>query len=404
MLACAFMPAEAGIRGEVVEAPPDWRLDLAGIDEGVDVVVWGRPPESSGPLASSARRAALREMALHRLGRRLPARLRVRAVHRLQPRGLELDRLRGGVRTALRGGALVELRSERAGARVLDAVAGAAGAAVPERRVHAGSGGALLVPGRLADGSEVVLRIARADSPGDPAALADTLERLARAAVPLAPRLRARGRTAGASWLAEEALAGRRPSRLDASLARQVADLCAAFPRDDGPPTAIATDLSTVSAALPDRAAAIADLAAAVSDRARTLPSVLRHGDLWAGNLLVDRAGRLCGVVDWDAADPAAAPGADLLQLVATEFRRRTHRALGPAFLARPWRLPEYEDATARYWPAIGVRPDDDLLGVVGIAWWAAEVRGTLTRLPHRAADERWTETNVDLVLADLVT
>jgi aminoglycoside phosphotransferase (APT) family kinase protein len=186
-------------------------------------------------------------------------------------------------------------------------------------------------------------------------------------------------------------------------LARQVADLCAAFPRDDRPPTAVATDLSAVSAALPDRATAIADLARAVSDPVQTLPSVLRHGDLWAGNLLVDRAGRLCGLVDWDAADPAAAPGADLLQLVATEFRRRTHRALGPAFLARPWRLPEFEDATVRYWPAIGVRPDDDLLRVVGIAWWAAEVRGTLTRLPHRAADERWTETNVDLVLADLV-
>lgn len=403
LLAYAFLPADAERRGVAVEAPADWRLDLAQVDDDVDVVVWGRPPEPSGPLVPAARRAARREVALRTLGRRLPARLRVVAVHRLPPRGLGLDRLRSGVRTALRAGALVELGSERSGARVLDAVAGAAGMVVPGSRLHAGSGGALLVQGLLPDGSRVVLRLARLGSPGDPAPIADTLEHLAEERVPLAPRLHARGRTAGASWLVERALPGRRPSLVSASLAREVADLCASFPRGDGPPAAVADDLAVVSAALPDRAAPIAELARTVSDPLRALPSVLRHGDLWAGNVLVDRAGRLSGLVDWDAAHPAAAPGADLLQLVATEARRRTHRALGPAFLARPWLLPEYGEASARYWPALGARPDDDLLGVVGVAWWAAEVRGTLTRLPHRAGDEGWIETNVDRVLAGLV-
>ena len=402
LFAYAFMPVEPGRHGVVVEAPPDWRFDLSDVQPGADVVVWGRPPEGSAPVAAAARRAALREVALRSMSRRLPARLRLIAVHRLPPRRLGLERLRGGVRRALRGGVLVELGSAHSGARVLDAVAEAAGVRLSGRHFHAGAGGALLLQGHLPEGSGVVLRIARAGSAGDPATLADTLQRLARERVPLAPRLCARGQTAGASWLAEGALPGRRPPRATAALTRQVADLCVSFPYSDRPPTATADDLSAIAAALPERAGAITTLASALADPLQTLPSVLRHGDLWAGNLLVDRTGQLSGLIDWDAAHPAAVPGADLLQLVATEFRRRTHRALGPAVLARPWRLAEYGDTTARYWPAMGIRPDDDVLGVVGLAWWATEVHGTLARLPHRAADERWVETNVDRVLTGL--
>jgi len=145
----------------------------------------------------------------------------------------------------------------------------------------------------------------------------------------------------------------------------------------------------------------VARLAAETSARVRSLPAILRHGDLWAGNLLVDR-GRLSGLVDWDAAHPAALPGADLLQLLATDFRRRAGRALGPEFLNRPWRSPAFSQATAGYWPVLGIRPDDALLELVGIAWWATEVHGTLARLPHRANDERWVVTNVDRVLRAL--
>jgi hypothetical protein len=402
LLAYAFMPVEPERYGVAVQAPPDWRFDPSALDSRADVVVWGRTPEGSAPLASVARSAGLREVSLHTMRRRLPARLQVVAVHRLPPRQLGMGRLRGTVRAALRGGALVELCSAAPGARVLDAVADAAGVRLVGRRFHAGAGGALLLRGLLADGSGAVLRVARAGSLGDPAPLGDTLEDLERDRVPFTPRLHARGNTAGASWLAEAALPGRRPTRASGSLVREVADLCTSFPRSDQPPTATAADLSAAAAALPDRAEAIGRLSADVSGALRVLPSVLRHGDLWAGNLLVDRRGRLSGLVDWDAAHRAAVPGTDLLQLVATEFRRKAHRALGPAFLARPWRLPEFGEATARYWSAVGLDPDDDLLGLIGIAWWATEVHGTLARLPHRATDERWVETNVDPVLARL--
>jgi hypothetical protein len=404
LLAYAFMPAEPERRGVAVQALPDWRFDPSAIDSHADVVVWGRTPEGSASLASAARLAGLREVSLRTLGRRLPARLHVVAVHRLPPRRLGTGRLRGSVRAALRGGALVELGSAEPGARVLDAVAVAAGVRLGGPGFHAGAGGALLVRGFLADGSAAVLRVARAGSAGDPSALADTLGRLGRDRIPFTPRLCARGTTAGASWLVEAALPGRRPAHASDSLTGQVAELCGSFPRRDGAPTATADDLAAIAAALPDRAGEIGTLSSKISAHLRTVPSILRHGDLWAGNLLVDRRGRLSGLVDWDAAHLAAVPGADLLQLVATEFRRKAHRALGPAFLAGPWLLPEFGEAAAGYWRAVGIRPDDDLLGVVGIAWWATEVHGTLGRLPHRAADERWVETNVDLVLARLAS
>jgi hypothetical protein len=402
LLAYPFMPAEPGRHGTAVEAPSDWSFDPAAVEPRAEVVAWGRTPAGPGHLVAAARRAAQREASLGTLRRRLPSGLRVAAVHRLPPRGLGGSRLRGGVRAALRGGALVELQSAPDIPRVLDAVLEAARARPSKERFHAGAGGAMVVHGLLSDGSPVVLRVARADAPGDPATAAGTLEALGREGVPLTPRLHARGATAGASWVAERALPGRRPSRATVSLMRQVADVCSSFPRGERPPEATAADLSGVAAVLPDRAGALRALAAEFSGTLGAMPSVLRHGDLWAGNLLVDRAGSLSGLVDWDAAHPNAVPGADLLQLVATELRRAAHRALGPAFLTRPWHSAEFGGVSAAYWPVVGLAPGVDVLDAVGVAWWATEVRGTLARLPHRAADESWVETNVDRVLTGL--
>ena len=286
--------------------------------------------------------------------------------------------------------------------RVLDAVTAAAGVRPSGPSFHAGTGGVMLLQGLLADGSRAILRVAPAEAPGDPGRAADTLERLARARVPLIPRLHARGSTAGASWAVERALPGRRPPRATASLARQVVDVCASFPRGDGPPAATAADLAAVAAALPDRETALSALADELAGSLQALPSMLRHGDLWAGNLLVDHRARLCGIVDWDAAHAEGVPGADVLQLLATELRRAGRHPLGAAFLAHPWRLPEIRQAMARYWAHLQLDADDDVLDAVGVAWWAAEVHGTLARLPHRATDGHWVDVNVDRVLAGL--
>lgn len=401
VLAFPLMPIDPGRRGQIIEAPPDWRFDPRALDPEADIVVWGRSSDRSPPLTLAARRAAGREAALRTLRRRIPSRLRLVAVHRLPPRQLEPTGLRGTIRTLIRGGALVELSALRSGARVVDGVLAAAGVTRSLPGLHAGAGGALVIRVALADGSAGLLRLARAGASADPAPLADTLEVLTRAGVLLVPRVVARGHTSGASWVVERALPGRRPRRVTGGLARQVAAVCAAFPRGDGPPLATAEDLSGIAAQLPNRAVSVGRLAAELSRQVQSLPSVLRHGDLWAGNLLVDRSS-LSGLVDWDAAHPSAVPGTDLLQLVATELRMRAGHELGPAFLSRPWRTSMFSGVTGPYWSSLGLRPDDSLLDVVGVAWWATEVQGTLARLPHRAADERWVATNVDRVLSAL--
>lgn len=175
----------------------------------------------------------------------------------------------------------------------------------------------------------------------------------------------------------------------------------AAFPKADGPPAALAEDLESIARALPASAARVRRLADEVAAEVAGLPAVLRHGDLWTGNLLV-RAGHLTGFVDWDAAHPAGLPGSDLVQLIAVDLRARRRQALGPAFLARPWDSTEFRSAAAAYWPASGIEPTPRTIELAGLGWWAAEVRGTLSRLPHRTTDERWLETNVDPVLTAL--
>lgn len=400
-LSYPLMPADPGTRGQVVEAPPDWRFEADELDPGANAVVWGRMPDRSPSLRSAARTAAAREAALRTVPRRIPDRLDVVGVHRLRPRRLHAGGLRGRMRAVLRAGALVELSATRGTDRVLDRVLAAAQARRLESSFHAGAGGALLLRVVLADGSRAVLRLARADTSGDPAAAAEVFELLAAARVPLVPSMRARGQSAGASWIVEGALPGKRPARAGVRLVREVAEVCKVFPRSDGPPTATDADLVGIGARLPDRADAIARLAAALSLGTESLPAVLRHGDLWAGNLLVDR-GALTGIVDWDAAHPEGVPGADLVQLWGTESRRRAHQPLGPAVASRPWRRTEFLEATRAYWPAVGVRADEEVLDVAGIAWWATEVKGTLTRLPHRASDEEWLEANVDGVLSAL--
>jgi hypothetical protein len=398
-LAYPFMPADPERRGATVDAGPAWVLYRAlAPDERADLIVWGRLPDSGSSLGAALRSAVAREVGLVRLRRRVTRPLHIAAVHRLRPHQLSRG-LRGGLRAAIRSGALVELTSIAPGERVLDAVVGAAGGRLLGHEVYPGSGGSLIVRVALADGAPAVLRLARSGTPGDPARLGDTLEQLERIGVALAPRLLRRGETAGASWTLEQTLPGSRPTHLTWALAGQVAEALAALPHSNGGPLALLEDLDEIAARVASRAGRVQrlaiDLATAVSD----LPAVLRHGDLWLENVLVDR-GKLSGFVDWDAAHPAGVPGADLLQLVATEQRRRARRPLGTAFLSMPWRSEAFERSSAGYWRTVGIEPSPRLLELAGLGWWAVEIRWTLTRLPHRAADERWLEANVDPVIA----
>ncbi|MEO8229721.1 MAG: phosphotransferase [Chloroflexota bacterium] len=398
-----FLPVDPDRHGTAIEAPPDWRRALPREAGTLDVVVWGRLPDARPSSARDLRLALAREWALRRIAVVGLDGFRVAGVHRVAAGGLG-GGLRGRIRKALRAGALVELTRLPAGERVLDAVLTAADARLTEATLGFGSGGALIARVARGRAEPGLLRLAEIGAPGDPARTGETLELLAGLAVALAPLALGRGTVAGASWSLESLLPGRRPSRLTPELVRAVAAALAAFPRTEGPALALEADLRDIVARVPsrsERTLRLAESIAAELAAAPAVPAVLRHGDLWTGNLLVDD-GALSGIIDWDAAHPAGVPGSDLVQLVATELRGRRRHSLGAAFVARPWDSAEFRVAGADYWPVIGIEPSPRLNELAGLAWWAAEVNGTTSRLPHRATDEHWLASNVDPVLSAL--
>jgi hypothetical protein len=360
-----------------------------------EVLIWGRVRGGPG---TALRRAARREIDLRRLRAGLPAPLQVTGVHRLPAPSVRRG-IRGRARAVVRAGLLVEIGPEPRCSRVIDAVAAAAGAERLDGPVHAGAGGTVVVLIRRAGGERGILRVGRAGAPGDPAPLGRTLEALAAAgAGATVPRLLGGGIAAGASWIVEEALPGRRPARLTAALVRDVARVCGRL-RSAAPPVALLDDLHGAAGVLDDHALALRRLARALEPRLRPLPAVVRHGDLWTGNLLVSRR-HLTGIVDWDAAHQGGVPGADLVQLVGGDERRRRRRSLGAAVVDRAWTSRVRGPLAAEYWSELGLRPDDDVLDLAALAWWASEVHHTLLRFPERARDERWMEENVARVLA----
>ena len=384
--ASLLLPVEGGAW---LAAGADWSLAPDPPAEA-DVVVWGGAARDvAGAPAAAGAGALRREAAIARLRTRPPRGWRVVAVHRLPPAATRRDRVGRMVRSALGGGALVELRRTGAPARPrrIDEVLGAVGARGPvgRRGWHLGPGGSLLgFVERDTGGERAVLRAAA----GEGATIAHGLAGLrAVAGLGLAPRTLGEGRTAGVAWSLEEAIDGAPPSTVTPRLVDDVAARWRSLPGGTVAPEATTEDVAAVARLLPQRG----DDLAAVGARVRRAggPSTLRHGDLWAGNLLVDRNDRFVAAIDWDHWHPAAVPGTDLLQLVATERRHRARIGLGAAVLARPWLDPDL----AHRLPT-GVDPE-----VVGLAWWATEVAGTLERDPARATDGRWVADNVDAVL-----
>lgn len=374
------------VDGSTLFSPADerWRLPDTG---AARTIVWGRSASPSGTHRVAAARGALaRERALVRARRRRGAR-----VHRIPPQTLGVGRLRNAIRSMLLGGAVVELPASPS-PRVLDAATAAAGITGATAAFHLSSSGAILVRVRTRD-ADAVLRVGVAGAPGDPSRGAAGLAHLAATTLPV-PRLIATGEAAGAAWSLETLLPGRRPSASTPALLRDVARLCEGLPAGNGPPAAPRRDLEAIAGLLSDRADPLNALAGELRAALRSLPSVMRHGDLWTGNLLVD-GGELSGVVDWDAWDPGAVPGADLLHLHATARRIAERCELGEIWATTPWRDDDYRSVRSDSAAAV---PDD----VVATAWWASEVRGTLTRHPARAGDERWLAVNVDAVIRSL--
>lgn len=364
--------------------------------------VWGRLPLPTGTSKRRSLQASFRrEVALLTLRRGAQGPVRTAGIHRLSPLTPRAGGLKHWAHRVLHSGVLVELGPAGGAPRLLDVIAEATGAATRVTSLRLGSGGAALARVSLAGGGTALLRMAPAGSPADPTPTAARLQALAHHRLDLVPRLLSAGETAAIAWTAESLMPGARPRRVSPSLARDAAIFCATLPATEGTPTAPAEDLATLAALLPDRAPALRRITSDMHRALSPVPAVMRHGDLWAGNLLVEH-GKLSGVVDWDAAHPLAMPGTDLLQLIATDRRRRRRLPLGTVWLQRPWRWPQFTTAARHYWPHVGVPSTDDLGELLAIAWWAGEIAGTLRRLPHRAADDPWLSANIDPVIAAL--
>jgi hypothetical protein len=382
----------------IVESDEHWSIDWSAISGG-PAIVWGREPVApSAGVAALIRNAARRERALTKLRRHAPGSLAVRAVHRWQPTVFELSR-RSALRAAAAAGVLVELAGDAAPARLLDAAATAAGAHGPVRSVHPGTGGSLLARITTREGRPLILRVGEPGGPGDPLPGAAALERLAPHNLAAVPLPVGHGRVGHVAWSAESALPGKRPRRAVPDFGSQAAQFCLNLPRSLESPAAFREDIEAIGSHLPELSGPVSRVGAAQGAAVASLPSVMRHGDLWAGNLLVER-NRLTGVVDWDGWHPAGVPGTDLLHLLAMQDAVATRRSLGEVWLERPWEWDTFTEMTARYWDVLDVAPDREVRQAVGWAWWANQVRCSLARMPELARDERWLSRNVRLVLA----
>lgn len=395
-VAFLLMPAADPGSGIMIEADGGWEFREPPPNHDAEVMVWGRAPWPVGtPVRTWASSALARERALRHLVRHPPAPFTRAVAHRWWLPRIRPGTVRNVVKATIYGGALLELARSARGPRVIDACVRAAGDSRGATNLRPVSGGSVIVTGTLATGGPALIRVAKIGAPSDPSREADALHRLGQARVQRVPRLRGRGREAGASWSAESLLPGRRPHRLTRGLATQIAGFCAALPRSGGPPTAHREDFSALAEDLPQLAAPLRELEEVTDSIASALPGVLRHGDLWVGNLLTE-GGDLRGVIDWAAWHPEGVPGTDLVHLHATDLGFRMRKELGEVWLTRPWRSALFRQLTAGYWEALGLSPSREVLDAIGTAWWAS-------RLPHvlfgAAKNPAWVARNVRSVL-----
>src|SRR5207245_1134514 len=210
---------------------------------------------------------------------------------------------------------LVQWMRTDPGMRVLDQAAEAAGGIVPVGAFRAGSGGSILTRLRMRDGSEAMLRVGATDGAADPSRGGEALRWLASAGVPAVPRALGCGRSGGAHWTLESRLPGERAGRPNDAMLQDVARFCARLPAGSGPPAAATEDIGRIAAAFPRHASLLATASSFLRPVLRALPPVARHGDLWSGNILIDR-GTFTWIVDWDHSRPpplAAARAASMM-------------------------------------------------------------------------------------------
>jgi hypothetical protein len=394
------MPADAKKKGVLVEAGEAWDRDALSAAATAEVVLWGQAPSAQASVAGAIVGALRREFAISRIKQAGPSGLSVRNVYRLPPPLLRAGPAKSKLGKALLSGALVEMTSDAGPERVLDVALKAAGATGLASQFQLGSGGGLLIHARV-NGAPVLVRVGTDRGAREIARAADALQYVAQNNLGPVPRLLIRGETHGAIWSVESLLPGHRPRRLRRRTLRDVASFCGALPPAEGAPEAPAEDFGVICRYLPQFGEPLTTIMRRVMQGFGHVRGVMRHGDLWAGNLLI-REGSLTGVVDWDAWHPSGAPGTDLLYATVTDQWLRSRRRLGEIWRSRPWLSAAYEEAGATYWRGLEIFPSAELLEAVGLSAWAAQAATSLERSPHLASNPRWVHNTVGAVIRGL--
>ena len=391
-LAWLFAPADDPGSCALVEAPADWQARLPA---DAPAIAWGRMPTRAPALARAVGNAVARERSIRGLQVR-PGHLELWDVHRVAPIGWR-PRWQRAVRQALLSGAIVRLGRGPAQPRVADRIAAEAGqpGGPVELRISGDGSARTHVAG--SESRRVLLRLARVGGLKEAHRNRDALIRLGAAGVANVPRLQRSGTTLDVDWSTEDELAGAPVRALSPELLQQTVEWATGLPRSDGHATAVEERLEVLIRSFPRFAVELGRALERARERARDVPGVLEHGDLWAGNLLV-AGGRLTGVVDWDNWHPAGVPGTDVLHLIAMAGRRRPTVELGELWLERPWQTAHFRSATGAYWSALGLAFDDDLAWLVAVSWWTAHVTAALRRGRQPAQDPRWVARNVENV------
>lgn len=348
----------------------------------------------------------------------------------LGPRAARRPRLSRAVdavrRAAERRSALSDARSVVPAA--MSSVPGSADGWSVERASHGGGGiSAFLL--RTRNGAGLMVKVARAESGRASLERAAAAQRAIHAIEDLGtwrtrlPTVVSDGDAGGWQFVVETALAGRPLDLPGPDDPGWTAALDAALGAIEG--LHVATALTGSSADrrarwVDDRAATITSLGAAIARAdatvGRSMDAVMSrlagelgeglasrdlaagwvHGDYWSANLLVDPAGAVSGIVDWDSAEPDELAAQDVFHLVlyARKLRRRVGLGAVVAEVLGAGALDAHELAVLERAspPGLGVRS-------TALLYWLRFVESNLRRQPGLATSERWLASNVAVVV-----
>ncbi len=119
------------------------------------------------------------------------------------------------------------------------------------------------------------------------------------------------------------------------------------------------------------------------------------HGDYWPANILVDEAGLVTGIVDWDSAEPDEPAAHDVFHLVLYARKLRRHEALGATvadLLGGALHARELEILERASPAGLGLRS-------TALLYWLRFIESNLRRQPGLATSEQWIASNVAAVV-----